>query len=285
LPEVLALVERGDLERDAEEHEKAMATYREALAIDPNWQPASAALAAVSSAARAAEFERLMSAGYSKLAAEDYPAAQQSFAAALAMRPQAREAQDGIEQAEQGARLDKIKLTEARALAFERRELWDQAIAQYRGALTGDPNLVFAQLGLDRSEARAGLDAKLRNLIDKPTLLFNDTVLADARLLIQEARAVKDAGPTLEGQIAKLDRLVESASTPIVVRLTSDQLTAVTLYRVGDLGTFAAKEVELRPGTYTAVGSRNGYRDVRQTFTVVPGRTLPPVSVICVEPI
>ena len=148
-----------------------------------------------------------------------------------------------------------------------------------------DPNLVFAQEGLKRSEARAGLDAKLRNLIDKPTLLFNDTVLADARLLIADARAVPDAGPKLAEQITKLDRLVQLASTPIMVELKSDQLTAVTLYRVGDLGAFVSKEVQLRPGTYTAIGSRNGYRDVRQTFTVVPGRTLPPVSVICVEPI
>jgi tetratricopeptide (TPR) repeat protein len=285
LPEVLSLVERGDTERDAGEHENAMATYREALAIDPDWRPASDALAAVAVAARDAEFERLMSAGYGALAAEDYASAKQSFAAALAARPSAREAQDGITQAEQGIELDQIALTEARALAFERRELWDQAIAQYRAALDGDPNLVFAQQGLDRSEARAGLDAKLRNLIDKPTLLFNDTVLGDARLLIDEARAVPEPGPRLEEQIAKLDRLVALASTPIVVRLTSDQLTAVTLYRVGELGTFAAKEVELRPGTYTVIGSRNGYRDVRQTFTVVPGRTLPPVSVICVEPI
>ena len=68
------------------------------------------------------------------------------------MRPQAREAQDGLTQAEQGIRLDQIALVEARALAFERRELWDQAIAQYRGALEGDPNLVFAKEGLERSE-------------------------------------------------------------------------------------------------------------------------------------
>jgi tetratricopeptide (TPR) repeat protein len=285
LPEVLALVERGDAERDAEQHDAAIATYREALAIDPNWQPASAALAAVSVAARDAQFERLMSAGYSALAAESYSDAQTSFAAALALRPQAREAQDGMTQAQQGEKLDQIALTEARALAFERRELWDQAIKLYREALEGDPNLVFAQRGLDRSEERAGLDAKLRNLIDKPTLLFNDTVLGDARLLIDEARAVPEAGPKLTDQIAKLDRLVRIASEPIVVQLTSDQLTAVTLYRVGDLGAFAAKEVSLRPGTYTVIGSRNGYRDVRQTFTVVPGRTLPPVSVICVEPI
>jgi tetratricopeptide (TPR) repeat protein len=285
LPEVLALVERGNAERDANEPQKAMATYREALAIDQHWEPASRALAAVSAGVRDSDFELAMSKGSTALAAESYAEAQKMFQAALALRPQAREALDGLTQAREGERLSKIAVTEARALAFERREVWDQAVAQYKGALADDPTLVFAKTGLDRSESRAGLDAKLRNLIDNPTLLFSDTVLADARKLVVEARAVPEAGPVLTDQIGKLDRLVTLASTPIAVQLKSDQHTEVTVYRVGALGSFAAKELQLRPGTYTAIGSRNGFHDVRQTFTVVPGRTLPPISVICSEPI
>jgi len=115
--------------------------------------------------------------------------------------------------------------------------------------------------------------------------LFGDQVLADARALLETAGAETDKGPRLTSQIAKLGELVEVASKPLPVRLESDQLTTVTLYRVGALGAFAAKDLELRPGTYTAIGSRDGYRDVRQTFTVRPGRNLPPISVVCVEPI
>jgi tetratricopeptide (TPR) repeat protein len=285
LPEVLTLVERGNAERDAGERQKAIATYREALAIDPRWEPASRALAAVTANVRDADFELAMSQGSKALAAESYAEAEKQFQTALALRPQAHEAQDGLTQAQEGERLGKIALTEARALAFERRELWDQAIGQYKGALADDPTLVFAKTGLERSELRAGLDAKLRNLIDNPTLLFGDTVLADARKLVVEARGIAEPGPVLTDQIGKLDRLVTLAGTPIAVRLTSDQHTEVTVYRVGALGSFAAKELQLRPGTYTAIGSRNGFHDVRQTFTVVPGRTLPPINVICSEPI
>ena len=285
LPEVLSLVERGDSERDGGDPQKAIATYREALAIDPHWEPASRALAAVTAGVRDSDFELAMSQGSKALAAQNYAEAKTLFQKALALRPQAHEAQDGLTEAQEGDRLGKIALTEARALAFERREIWDQAIAQYKGALADDPTLVFAKTGLDRSESRAGLDAKLRNLIDNPTLLFSDTVLADARKLVVDARAVPEAGPVLTDQIGKLDRLVTLAATPITVQLKSDQHTEVTVYRVGALGSFAAKELQLRPGTYTAIGSRNGFHDVRQTFTVVPGRTLPPISVICSEPI
>jgi tetratricopeptide (TPR) repeat protein len=285
LPEVLALVQRADAERARGELEAALGSYREALALDPAWAPASAGITDVNHALRNDEFERVLSEAFGLLGDEDFTAAQTRFREALAVRPSSREAQEGLAQAEEGAKLDQIALAEARGLAFERRELWDEAIALYRSVLESNETLLFAQTGLERAQVRAGLDAKLANLIDNPTLLFTDAVLADARKLLESAGAQPEPGPRLEGQIDQLGRLVALASQPIAVRLTSDQLTNVTLYRVGLLGAFAAREVELKPGTYTVIGSRDGYRDVRQTFTVRPGGNLPPISVVCLEPI
>jgi hypothetical protein len=285
LPEVQELVQRGNVEAARGELTAALSTYREALAIDADWPAAHAGVAEVTRLLREAEYEGLLSAGFGLLGEEEFAGARREFEAALAMRPNSREAADGLAQAVEGAKLEQIALAEARGLAFERRELWDEAIELYTSVLAGHGTLLFAQQGLERARARAGLDAKLANLIDNPTLLFGDAVLADARTLLETAAVEPEKGPRLESQIAKLGELVELASKPILVRLQSDQLTNVTLYRVGTLGTFAAKEVELRPGTYTAIGSRDGYRDVRQTFTVRPGRNLEPINVVCVEPI
>jgi tetratricopeptide (TPR) repeat protein len=285
LPAVLALVQRADGERDRGELEAALGTYREALALDPAWEPASAGISDINRALRDAEFERLLSDAFGLLGDESYSEAQERFRAALAVRPDSREAKDGLVQAEQGAKLDQIALMEARALAFERRELWEQAIELYRSVLASDGTLLFAQIGLERALDRAGLDAKLTNLIDNPALLLGDAVLTDARKLLEAASAQTQRGPRLDGQVAELGRLITLASQPMPVRLISDQVTTVTLYRVGTLGAFASRDVELRPGTYTVIGSRDGYRDVRQTFTVRPGGSLPPISVVCVEPI
>jgi hypothetical protein len=285
IPAVLSLVQRANVEVARGELQTALATYREALAIDAEWPAAQAGVEQVNRMLRDAEYERLLSAGFGLLGSEDYAGARREFEAALKLRPGAREATDGLVQAEDGAKLDQIALAEARALAFERRELWDQAIELYRSVLEGDGTLLFAQTGLARAEARAGLDAKLANLIDNPTLLFGDAVLADARALLVTAGAEAEKGPRLTSQIERLGELVELASKPVPVRLESDQLTTVTLYRVGTLGAFAAKDLELRPGTYTVIGSRDGFRDVRHTFTVRPGRNLPPINIVCVEPI
>ena len=114
---------------------------------------------------------------------------------------------------------------------------------------------------------------------------MTDGVLGDARRLVEDARAYAEPETRIAGQVARLDDLIRIASTPIAVTLESDERTEVTVYRVGALGVFTTKEIQVRPGTYTAIGSRNGYRDVRTTFTVLPGKDMGPVSVVCTEPI
>ncbi|MEO8465401.1 MAG: hypothetical protein ABI640_08660 [Gammaproteobacteria bacterium] len=285
LPEVLAVAGRADDQRAHGELKLAIASYREALAVDSGWEPARTAITEITKTLKDNEFEQHMSAGASALAVEKFGDAEQEFRAALAVRPGARESQEGLTQAEEGDKLGKIALSEARAAAFEKRELWDQAVALYRQVLKTDSTLVFAQSGLGRATARAGLDAKLANLIENPTLLFGDQALAAARELLGVAGEIDDRGPRIEGQIKDLNVLVALATQPIRIRLESDLLTDVTLYRVGALGAFSRKDVELRPGTYTAIGSRDGYRDVRRTFTIVPGREPASISVVCKEPI
>ena len=72
---------------------------------------------------------------------------------------------------------------------------------------------------------------------------------------------------------------------PIAVALTSDNQTDVTIYRIGRLGLFERKDMELLPGRYTIVGTRSGFRDVRRELTVLPGQVPPPVAIRCEEPI
>ena len=71
----------------------------------------------------------------------------------------------------------------------------------------------------------------------------------------------------------------------VAVTLTSDELTEVTIYRVGRLGHFLSRTVELRPGTYTIAGARDGYKDVRQTLRIRPGQGPTQVVVQCTEKI
>jgi hypothetical protein len=77
--------------------------------------------------------------------------------------------------------------------------------------------------------------------------------------------------------------MIVEAQTPQTVTLQSDGLTHVSIYHVGRLGQFTTQQLELSPGTYTVVGSRPGYRDVRQTLTVKPGSRQTTVDIRCEE--
>jgi tetratricopeptide (TPR) repeat protein len=285
LPEVLELVREGRAEESTGELPAAIDLYRRALEIDAEWQPAQDALAEANGRLAQYRFEKTLSDGYVALAESRFADAVEAFSAGLAMHPNSQEALDGLFQANEGARLGQISLARVRATAFERRELWSEAIAQYEAALAVDPTLEFALEGFARARERRDLELKILNLVDNPRLLFDDTVLVDAASILDEARTVAPQGVRIEEQAARLDRLITLASTPLTVELRSDALTQVTVYRVGTIGTFTTTTIDLRPGNYTVIGSRNGYRDVRRTFTVIPGQAIEEIEVICVEPI
>ncbi len=60
-------------------------------------------------------------------------------------------------------------------------------------------------------------------------------------------------------------------------------LSRLVVHRVARFGRFKERRLNLRPGTYTAVGSRPGYRDVRVRFSVRPSSEAIVVEVRCEE--
>ena len=93
------------------------------------------------------------------------------------------------------------------------------------------------------------------------------------------------AGPILSDQIRRLNASLASAALPVPVQFESDNETNVVIFKVGALGIFTSRTIELRPGPYIVVGTRNGYRDVRRNIRVDASGNMPPVVVRCEEPI
>jgi hypothetical protein len=165
----------------------------------------------------------------------------------------------------------------------ERNEDWRDAEKEYEAVLALDPTIRAAQDGKARAMARAHLQEKLDFQIGHAERLSDGNALREASILLEEAREVNDAGPKHRERVAKLEVLVQSYSVPVTLKLVSDELTDVTLTRVGRLGKFDERILELRPGRYTVVGSRAGYRDVRREIDIAPGKGLGTVIVIRCE--
>ena len=169
--------------------------------------------------------------------------------------------------------------------AHEAREQWAEAVLVFEQALQVDDNLLFAQEGLQRSRVRARLDEQFRSAIEDTDRL-SDIKVADATAqLLRHATTISPRGPLLEQQMEQLEAVLEKANTPIAVTLRSDMETEVTLRKVARLGRFQLQQLSLRPGTYVAVGIREGYRDVRLTFSIGHDKEPPTVVIVCTEQI
>jgi len=129
------------------------------------------------------------------------------------------------------------------------------------------------------------LHTQLDDYIKDPDRLSAPSVMQKATMLAVSITAMDPIGPRLAGQRDELMRLLKRAATSITVEVISDNMTSVSIYRVGVLGNFTSKRLDLRPGTYVAVGARPGFRDVRLEFRVAPEIEMQPVVVRCEEPI
>jgi tetratricopeptide (TPR) repeat protein len=276
--------EAGQLEQQGD-LTGALDRYREVADLDPEFPGPSEAVPRVQAAIVNRRYTSAMSAAYAALTEGRYEEAIGAFETASRIRPSAEEPAEGITRAREEQRVANIADGRARAEAMEAGERWQDALEVYRVILADDPTVVFAQSGSRRAAARAALDARLQGFIDDPERMYSPQVQAAAGAAIAEARSIEQPGPRLQAQVSRVETLVAEAIRPVRVTLQSDNLTDVMLYQVGRLGTFDRFQLELRPGTYTAVGTRKGFRDVRQQFTVRPGEPAGPYTIRCEEPI
>ena len=261
LDTVMSLTDQGlEFENDLE-LEAARQSFTRAVELDPEWEPAKVGLDRVLETIRQMEFDQRMTEGLVALSESDYAGARAAFRMAQKIMPESREPADGLLQVDQGIRLDRIAQLETRAQDEEQNEQWESAVDTYKSILEIDAALAFAQDGLRRTEQMAALHAQLDKYIEDPDSLSKP------------------------GTMSRATKLVVDITRMLTVQLVSDNLTDVSIYKVGKLGSFESQQIDLRPGTYVVVGSRPGYRDVRLEFQVGPEIDLQPIVVRCEEPI
>lgn len=281
LDEVLGLVASAErLEREGNVN-AAVQNFRKALALDTQAPRAAEGVARIEARLAGDAFASAMARGFSALAAADYSNARAAFEAARKIRPNAPEIGQALRQIEQEQRTGVIAAKLEKAQAHEAQEQWADALKEYRAVVELDSTVAAGKEGVERVSPRAALNEQLELYLTQPERLFSQPVRAAARETLARASAIASPGPLLKKQTATLREWLTRADVPVPVALQSDNLTQVTIYRVGELGAFAQRSLELAPGSYTVVGTRPGYRDVRRQINVIPGTALEPVVIRC----
>ncbi|GHA11827.1 hypothetical protein GCM10008090_22020 [Arenicella chitinivorans] len=264
--------------------------YAEALALDARFQRAISGQAAVQALIRDKQFRDAMGDGFTALFANQFSRARAGFSAALKLRPDDPVAKSAYQQALASDTRSSLASMLQAAKQFERREQWSNAVSNYQAVLQRDPNQVAAKLGLIRAGARAELSASIDAALQDPLALSRDAPMQRAQAILADARAVKNPGPQLRAQIARLDKAIQAVDVTIKVALTSDSATRVTLTKTGasslELGAFARKNLALKPGRYELTGVRLGYQDVRREIELRPtDDDIQTFAIACTKPV
>lgn len=213
-------------------------------------------------------FDQQMNSLYSALEAQNFSSARSSLQTLKQLgvnRQEVDQAEALLAEKQTRAEIGRLK---GKAEQFSAEEQWQQALEAYKAILRLDQNLLFATAGQVAAAKRAELDRSMSSAIDHPLRLQDEGQQSAAGSLLAYAQQVEPQGPRLRSQTEALDSLLKAARTPVAVIIESDNLTDITIYHVGRIGPVLSREIALKPGTYTVVGSRNGYRDVRKEIII-----------------
>lgn len=286
LEDVVALIAVGTEHESQGALEAAKEQYASALALDARSAKASAALDAVVEKIRQRDFHAAMSDALTALENNDFAASRAALTRADAILPGTPEVADAGKRLQLAVQASRISAHRNNAQALERDERWREASEHYSAVLAIDANAAFARTGRERSLAKARIHSELDAFLAALGRLSTPGPRDNARQLLGAAADLNTkTEPKLVDKVERLGKALDIAETPLQVRLQSDNLTDVTVYKVGRFGRFASRDLLLTPGTYVAVGKRSGYRDVRVEFTLAGGQEPAHITVRCQEKI
>jgi len=281
-PVLPALVEAESAQL-AYDNLRALTLYEQVLRADPANVAARDGAARARRALSSDRYAAAIGESLAALRAGKGEAAREALSRARSLRA------DGAEvvalQTELAAATERSDLDEERSRIqdLERAENWRDALSAYESLLATDRSLEFARVGRNRVLPRAELGRRLDGLINSPSRLAAPEVRREAQRLLAEAARVKTDAPVLSAQIEELSAAMQLYDKPVKTVIRSDGRTRVVVQRIGIFGVFDQKELQLKPGRYVVVGTRQGYRDVRREINVTPDGSELIVDVRCTE--
>lgn len=281
-PEVLKLLASVKVLKKSTQLTAAIALAKRANQLDPAYLPVQRILEELLSNQQTNDFQAAMSEGFLAMSKGLFDKAQTAFIKANRIKPDER-AKAGLEEARRQKLLKQIAALTEKARKLEEQENWTGAATLYTRAKLLKPDSVDLAQRLEQVKARVLLDTKIKGLLKKPLELTTSRTYRSALQFLQKAKKLQTKGPIFEGQLKELSRVLTLARQPVILRLTSDSMTKVHLYRVGQYHPFSDLEIELHPGHYTALGKRRGYRDVQHNFTLNLGVDVFELEIRCEE--
>ena len=285
LPDLFNKVMQSNQLISEQKYEDAFSVLSEAIMLDPYRKKTKTSMENLNKQIKEKTFIEFMSEGFEAMDQNNFSSARKVFNEALKTYPERPDIYDALNQLESRESSFQIKERIKNAEANENLENWSEAKKEYEALLESDNSLVSLKARLINVRIRAELDEQLENLINNPLTLRSDELHQKAKKLLKTAQGINQRGAKLEKQIENVSKIIVQARNPIPVNFFSDNKTKVTIFKIGSLGLFEKRTIELVPGKYVVLGQRIGFRDVRLDFAIEPNEVDKNISIMCVESI
>ena len=269
--QVLEQMDEGQQAEIGAKLKLAAQAYMAALQLDARYVPAQEALKRVENELSNLAFQDSMGRALQALDNGRFASAEKALNEAARISPGDQAVKDVRQRLITARRQDSLMKLRVKSEQLVSNEDWTTAAQTYRQALKIDPKASYASIGLARAQKKQQLHQQLDHYLADTTRLFSDEPLGNARQLLAANQQIIPTEPLLCAKTTRLKEAARLAVLPVDLLILSDNLTQVTIYKIGRLGNFEQKQLSLRPGKYTITGSRQGYRDVLKVIELKPG--------------
>ncbi len=283
IDQVYAHFREGRKFEDQGLYSMARVEYEKALELDPDSVNINSRLQAINQELNREIFETAARDGIAALATGNGNLAVELLEQAIALMPgdiQARNALRDARELQRRQRVDRLIAAGEREL---KNQAWPAARDAFDKALDYDPASQVAQDGLLHAQAQIEREDQLKRILLEAESYERNGEFEKALIVLREGRQMADPLGAITEKIEFLEEILAEQAKPQTVKIISDNLTNIQIYRVGNFEPSLELNIELRPGEYTVVGSRPMYRDVRHTLRIEVGENPEPIEVICKE--
>lgn len=172
------------------------------------------------------------------------------------------------------------------AAAHEKAGEWEQAMELYAGLAADFPGLKEAKSGVSRVSKKVRQVKEARKLME----VAKESINVSSVAALEYAIGLLERGTRLDPSNKSIGILLEATredlklmNAPVRVTLVSDGKTKIEVWQVGEYKAVTEQQLDLKPGTYTVVGKKPYYVNVKLDLTVPAGAEPIRLEVKCEE--
>ena len=269
------LIDQGDAE--------AAASKLQELPPGALSEAAAKAQARIAALGAQARFKRLMSEGFRRLDQGQWAEAERAFGDALALNPNARAAQEALEDVRRRQADAALAGLAEQLEGLLEAENWAAAQTLLEAMQAHAPDRAGTAETLAQVTRLAETEQRIDSHLAKPAETSGKAAREAIRALLAATRDSKAQGVRIAAKRALLERQLALWTTPMRLSLRSDGRTEVRIAPGRALGKFQKRELQVFPGRYVLRGHRSGFREVRMELDIAPATPALAVEIRCHE--